>query len=128
MNELLSVVDIILRNYIKSSFMIYTAYLRLMVNSSIKFPGYREYVRGGRIRIYGKDGLIIVKESAGDEVRLSLVSTIEGINNFTNVIMSLIRSSSIINDIKLGRIGHSIKLLLDVFIPNNLLTTVNKGA
>lgn len=72
--------------------------------------------------------MIIVKESAGDEVRLSLVSTIEGINNFTNVIMSLIRSSSIINDIKLGRIGHSIKLLLDVFIPNNLLTTVNKGA
>ncbi|GAB6946394.1 hypothetical protein JCM16161A_05240 [Vulcanisaeta sp. JCM 16161] len=126
-NELLSVVDAVLRNYIKSSFMIYTAYLRLMVSGGIKFPGYREYARG-RVRIYGNDGLIIVKESSGDEVRVSLVSTIEGINNFTSVIMSLIRSSRVINDFRLGRIGHSIKLLLDVFIPNNLLTTVNKGA
>ncbi|GAB6944827.1 hypothetical protein [Vulcanisaeta sp. JCM 14467] len=127
MNELLSVVDTVLRNYIKSSFMIYTAYLRLVMNSNVKFPGYREYVRG-RVRIYGNDGLVIVRESSGDEVRVSLVSTIEGINNFTSVIMSLIRSSRVINDVRFGRIGHSVKLLLDVFIPNNLLTTVNKGA
>ena len=126
-NELLSVVDTVLRNYIKSSFMIYTAYLRLVMSSNVKFPGYREYVRG-RVRIYGNDGLVIVKESSGDEARVSLVSTIEGINNFTSVIMSLIRSSRVINDVRFGRIGHSVKLLLDVFIPNNLLTTVNKGA
>ncbi|WP_252901141.1 hypothetical protein [Vulcanisaeta sp. JCM 14467] len=69
-----------------------------------------------------------MRESSGDEVRVSLVSTIEGINNFTSVIMSLIRSSRVINDVRFGRIGHSVKLLLDVFIPNNLLTTVNKGA
>ncbi len=128
MNELLSVIDAVLRNYIKSSFMIYTAYLRLMANGNIKFPGYREYIRGGRVRIYSNDGLIIVKESSGDEVRVSLVSTIEGINNFTSIIMSLIKSSRVINDIRLGRIGHSIKLLLDVFIPNNLLTAVNKDS
>lgn len=39
MNELLSVVDTVLRNYIKSSFMIYTAYLRLVMNSNVKFLG-----------------------------------------------------------------------------------------
>ncbi len=128
MNELLSVVDVVLRNYIRSSFMIYTAYLRLMVNGNIKFTEYREYVRGGRVRIYSNDGLIIVKEGSGDEVRISLVSTIEGINNFTDIIMSLIKSSRVINDIRLGRIGHSIRLLLDVFIPNNLLTAVNKDS
>ncbi len=38
-NELLSVVDAILRNYIKSSFMIYTAYLRLITNGNVKFLG-----------------------------------------------------------------------------------------
>ena len=126
-SELLGVVDVILRNYIRSSFMIYTAYLRLMVNGSIKFPGYREYVRG-RVRIYGNDGLVIVRESSGDEVRVSLVSTIEGIDEFTGIVMSLIRASRVINDVRFGRIGHSVRLLLDVFIPNNLLTAVNKGS
>ncbi|ADY00402.1 MAG: hypothetical protein ACP5GZ_00235 [Vulcanisaeta sp.] len=126
MNELLSVTDAILMNYIKSSFMIYTAYLRLITNSSIKFPGYKEYIRG-KVRIYSNDGLIIVKESSGNEVRVSLVSTIEGINKFTNVIMTLIKSSRVINDVRLGRIGHSVKMILDVFIPNNLLTPVNRS-
>lgn len=125
-NELLGVVDAVLRNYIRSSFMIYTAYLRLVTNGSIKPPGYREYVRG-RVRIYSGDGLVMIREGSGDEVRISLVSTIEGIGDFTNIIMSLVRMSRIINDVRFGRIGHSVKLLLDVFIPNNLLTTVNKG-
>ncbi|MFB6471024.1 MAG: hypothetical protein TU36_007335 [Vulcanisaeta sp. AZ3] len=124
-NEILSVVDSLLRNYIRSSFMIYTAYLRLALNGMIRFPGYREYVRG-RVRVYGKDSLVIVKESSGSELRVSLVTTIESIDQFTKIVMDLVRASRIINDFRLGRIGHSVRMILDAFIPNNLITLSNE--
>ncbi|BDR91364.1 hypothetical protein [Vulcanisaeta souniana] len=125
-NDVLGVINTVLTSYIKSSFMIYTAYLRLVVNNGIRFTGYREYVRG-RIKIYSRDGLVIIKEGSGNEVRLSLISTLEGLDQFTSVIMSLIRSSRVINDVRLGRIGHSVRTILDVFIPNNLITLGGKG-
>ncbi len=126
-SDILSVIDTVLTSYIKSSFMIYTAYLRLMVNNGIRFTKYKEYIRG-RIRIYSGDGLLIIKEGSGSEVRLSLISTLEGLDQFTSVIMSLIRSSRVINDMRLGRIGHSVRTILDVFIPNNLITLGGKNA
>jgi len=126
-NEVLSVAETVLRSYIKSSFMIYTAYLRLVVNDSIRFIGYKEYIRG-RVRVYSRDGLVVIRESNGNEARISLISTIEALDAFTSTIMTLIRSSRIINDVRLGRIGHSVKTILDIFIPNNLITLNNRSA
>jgi len=125
-SDVLSVAESVLRNYIRSSFMIYTAYLKLVVSGNIKLPGYREYVRG-RVRVYVRDGIVIIRETSGDEVRISLISTIEAVEQFVGMIMSLLRMSRIINDVRLGRIGHSVKTILDIFIPSNLALGVKNS-
>jgi hypothetical protein len=119
-DDVLRAAETVLRNYVKSSFMIYTAYLKLVSNGGIKFPEYKEYVRG-RVRVYVRDGIVIIKEVSGYEVKVSLVSTIEAVDQFVEAVISLIRSSRIINDIRLGRIGHSIRTILDIFMPNIVL-------
>jgi len=125
-SDVLSVAESVLRNYIRSSFMIYTAYLKLVASGNIKLPEYREYVRG-RVRVYVRDGIVIIRETSGDEVRISLISTIEAVEQFVGVIMSLLRMSRMINDVRLGRIGHSVKTILDIFIPSNLALGVKNS-
>lgn len=125
-SDVLSVAESVLRNYIRSSFMIYTAYLKLVASGNIKLPEYREYVRG-RVRVYVRDGIVIIRETSGDEVRISLISTIEAVEQFVGVIMSLLRMSRMINDVRLGRIGHSVKTILDIFIPSNLVLGVKNS-
>jgi len=77
--------------------------------------------------VYVRDGIVIIRETSGDEVRISLISTIEAVEQFVGMIMSLLRMSRIINDVRLGRIGHSVKTILDIFIPSNLALGVKNS-
>ncbi|WP_069808007.1 hypothetical protein [Vulcanisaeta thermophila] len=117
-SAVIDVVKSLIDNYLKSSFLVYSAYIRSTVNRNlVNLSGYKVMVRG-RVRVYRGDGMLIFREGLGEEESISLVSTVDALDDFRDKLLMLVRASRVIHDIRLGRVGHGIKVLLDMYLSN----------
>lgn len=115
-SAIIDLIKTLIDNYLKSSFLIYSAYVKSSVNTRLIDLSRYKVMTYKRVRVYGGDGIMIFREGLGSEESISIVSTIDSLNDFRNILLMLIKASRVIYDVKLGRVGHGVKTLLDMYM------------
>lgn len=123
---IIDVIKTLIDNYLKSSFLIYSAYVKSIINKKlIDFSNYKTMMYK-RVRVYGGDGIMIFREGSGDEESMSIISTIDSLDDFRSILLMIIKASRVIHDVKLGRVGHGVKALLDMYLGNTTSISLSK--
>jgi len=109
------ITEILLRSYVRASFFTYSMYIKRTPEAELRF-GLKKITRG-RKRIYVGNGIVIIRESWGEVEDTSIVATVDSLSLFEEISLELVKTSRVIHDVNLGRATHSMKTVLDIFLP-----------
>ena len=119
-DEIIKVVEAILGGYLKSSLSIYAAHVRSTLLRDPKVG--RVAVRLGDRLVMLDEGVVVVVDSVGSVKAFSIASRVGYVEGFVRAFIEIIRSSGIVHDVRLGRVGQGVRSAIDLFLPR----TANK--
>ncbi len=117
--EVFKVAEVLARGYTYSSFLTYTAQIKAVLERELSellggFIAYRE--RG--VKIFTRDGLLVITSQRGSTLECSIVANVNALSDFINIVLLIIRNSRVIHDLRFGRIGESVRTILDIYMPD----------